>query len=91
MPVGADELFNELQFSQNDALVWFERQLPLVPPRARRWVAEMYEIADFVGSSLAAGELYEGAARFYQRLAEDLAMGKKDVSALAAFLGKGSP
>jgi uncharacterized protein DUF1932 len=36
----ADELFNKLQFSQNDALVRFGRQLPRVPPRAHRWVAE---------------------------------------------------
>ena len=65
--------------------------MPRVPPRAHRWVAEMHEIAGFVGGGLAAGELYEGAAYFYQRLAEDFATGKKDFSALAAFLGKGSP
>jgi 3-hydroxyisobutyrate dehydrogenase-like beta-hydroxyacid dehydrogenase len=86
----ADELFKELQSSQADMLVWFKRQLPHMPPRAYRWVAEMHEIAGFVGDDPAARELYESAAHFYQRIAEDFAADKKDVCTFTAFLGKGS-
>jgi L-threonate 2-dehydrogenase len=87
----ADYLFNELQFSQKEILAWFKYQMPHMPQRAYRWVAEMHEIAGFVDEDCpGAGELCEGAARFYQRIAEDFATDKKDVSALAFFLGKGS-
>lgn len=87
----ADELFKELQFSQNEMLAWFKRQLPHMPTRASRWVAEMHEIAGFVDDDPAAREIYEGAAHFYQRIAEDFATDKRDVSALADFLAKRSP
>jgi hypothetical protein len=50
----------------------------------------MQEIAGFAGDDPAARELYEGAAEFYERFAEDFAGEKKDAAALAAFLGKGS-
>ena len=66
----------------------FKQQLPLMPPKAYRWVAEMQEIAGFVGDDPAARELYEGAAHFYERIAEDFAGGKKDVAALLHFWAK---
>jgi len=86
----ADALFAELQSSQKELFPWLKRQLSMMPPKAYRWVAEMQEIADFVGEDPTAHELYEGAAHFYERLAEDFESDKKDVSALTAFLGKGS-
>jgi len=84
-----DELFKELQFSQKELLDWFKRQLPHMPVRAYRWVDEMHEIAGFVGEDPAARDIFEGAAHFYQRIARDFEAGKKDMSALMAFLGKG--
>ena len=69
---------------------WLKRQLTMMPPKAYRWVAEMQEIAGFVGDDPAARELYEGAAEFYERFAEDFAAGKKDAAALSAFLDKAS-
>jgi ribosomal protein S17E len=48
----------------------------------------MHEIAGFVGGDPAASELYQGAAHFYERIAEDFEGGKKDVKALAEFLSK---
>jgi len=84
----ADALFDELQSSQKELFPWFKRQLAMMPPKAYRWVAEMHEIAGFVGEDPTAHELYEGAAHFYERIAEDFDADKKDVSALAAFLGK---
>jgi L-threonate 2-dehydrogenase len=84
----ADALFAELSSSQKDMFAWFKRGLALMPPKAYRWVAEMHEIAGFVGEDPTAHELYEGAAHFYERLAEDFDGDKKDVTALTQFLGK---
>ena len=86
----ADALFAELQLSQKELFPWLKRQLTMMPPKAYRWVAEMHEIAGFVDADPAAHELYEGAAHFYERFAEDFERDKTDAAALAAFLGKGS-
>jgi L-threonate 2-dehydrogenase len=84
----AEALFEELSFSQQQMLAQFKQQLPQMPAKAYRWIAEMQEIAGFVGDDPAARELYDGAAHFYERMARDFASAKKDVSALVAFLGK---
>jgi L-threonate 2-dehydrogenase len=87
----ADDLLAELQGSQKQLFPWLERQLELMPPKAYRWVAEMQEIAGFVAADPAARDLYQGAAHFYERFAEDFESGdKKDAAALAAFLQKSS-
>ena len=85
----ADALYKELQGSQKEMLAWLTRSLALMPPKAYRWVAEMHEIAGFVGEDPAAHELYVGAAHFYEHVAEDFDSGQKDVAALKAFLDKG--
>jgi L-threonate 2-dehydrogenase len=87
----ADALFDELAFSQKDMLAQFKRQLPGMPAKAYRWIAEMQEIAGFVGDDPAAGALYQGAARFYERIAQDFAGNGEAVAALDAFLEKASP
>jgi hypothetical protein len=69
---------------------WFKRGLAQMPPKAYRWVAEMHEIAGFVAEDPAAHELYEGAAHFYERIAEDFDGDKEDVTALTKFIGKSS-
>jgi 3-hydroxyisobutyrate dehydrogenase-like beta-hydroxyacid dehydrogenase len=86
----ADALMAELQLSQKEMFPWLSRQLTMMPPKAYRWVAEMQEIAGFVGEDPAARELYEGAAEFYERFAEDFAAGGKEAKTLAAFLAKAS-
>ncbi len=86
----AEALLKELEFSQKDLLAMFRQQLPLMPAKAYRWIAEMQEIAGFVGDDPAARELYQGAAHFYERIAEDFTAEKKDVAALLQFLGKDS-
>jgi len=86
----ADALMAELQLSQKEMFPWLRRQLTMMPPKAYRWVAEMQEIAGFVGDDPAARELYEGAAEFYERFAEDFAAGGKEAKTLAAFLAKTS-
>jgi L-threonate 2-dehydrogenase len=84
----ADALFAELSSSQKEMFGWFKRGLALMPPKAYRWIAEMHEIAGFVGDDPAAKELYEGAAHFYERIAADFDGDKNDVTALTEFLGK---
>lgn len=87
----ADDLLAELQSSQKQLFPWLKRQLELMPPKAYRWVAEMQEIAGFVADDPAARDLYEGAAHFYERFAENFESGdKNDAAALEAFLGKSS-
>ncbi len=84
----AAALFDELSFSQQELLAQFQQQLPRMPAKAYRWVGEMQEIAGFVGDNSAARELYESAAHFYERVAQDFAADKKDLAALVEFLGK---
>jgi 3-hydroxyisobutyrate dehydrogenase-like beta-hydroxyacid dehydrogenase len=84
----ADALFAELHGSQPQMLAWLKRNLSLMPPKAYRWVAEMHEIADFVGADPSAHELYVGAAHFYEQIASDFAADQGKVSALQAFLRK---
>jgi L-threonate 2-dehydrogenase len=87
----ADALFDELQSSQKELFPWLKRSLAQMPPKAYRWVAEMHEIAGFVGDDPTARELYEGAADFYEKFAENFENGdKKSAAALTRFLSKGS-
>src|SRR5262245_54260848 len=87
---GSDEaLFKELSASQPQMLAWLKRGLALMPPKAYRWIAEMHEIADFVGEDPAGHELYVGAAHFYEQVARDFEGDKQQVTALDAFLNKG--
>ena len=86
----ADALLKELEFSQPQMLAWLKRSLALMPPKAYRWIAEMHEIADFVGEDPAGHELYVGAAHFYEQIARDFAADKQQVAALEAFLNKGA-
>jgi 3-hydroxyisobutyrate dehydrogenase-like beta-hydroxyacid dehydrogenase len=78
----AAALHEELQFSQPEMLAWLQHFLPAMPAKAYRWIAEMQEIAGFVGDDPAAGELFAGAAHFYERIAEDFAADGKTVEAL---------
>jgi 3-hydroxyisobutyrate dehydrogenase-like beta-hydroxyacid dehydrogenase len=86
----AEALFAELSFSQKALLAQFKQQLPFMPAKAYRWIAEMQEIAGFVGDDPAARELYDGAAHFYEHMAEDFAGDQEAVAALKAFLAKNS-
>jgi L-threonate 2-dehydrogenase len=84
----ADDLFAELSSSQKEMLAWFKRSLSMMPPKAYRWVAEMQEIAGFVGEDPSAHELYEGAAHFYEAIAEDFEGDKENSEALMRFLNR---
>jgi 3-hydroxyisobutyrate dehydrogenase-like beta-hydroxyacid dehydrogenase len=86
----AAALYDELAISQKELLAQLSQQLPAMPAKAYRWIAEMQEIAGFAGDDPAARQLYEGAARFYQRMAQDFAADQKAAGALKDFLGNGT-
>ena len=84
----ADDLRAELEQSQPALLGWFDRQIPGMYSKAYRWIAEMDEIAAFVGEDKAEHTIFSGAARLYERLAEDFAGDKTEINALEGFLGR---
>jgi len=81
----AEDLKAELSSSQPQLFAWLTRQVPNMYSKAYRWVAEMEEIAQFVGEDPAARNFYEGAARLYERIAADFEGDRKEVAALEAF------
>jgi hypothetical protein len=78
-----DELRTELAESQPQLLAWLARQVPNMYPKAYRWVAEMEEIAAFLEDDPAAPAIYEGIARFYERIAAEKSSGGADEGELA--------
>ena len=84
----ADALIAEMTVSQPALLGWLTKQMPKMPEKAYRWVAEMEEISTFVGEDPAAAQFYQGAARFYERIAADLEGAQTETNALNAFCAK---
>ncbi|SED89556.1 3-hydroxyisobutyrate dehydrogenase [Rhizobiales bacterium GAS191] len=82
----AEALRAELGDSQAALLARFAKTLPEMYPKAYRWVAEMEEIAEFLGEDQAAATMFQGLARLYERLAADFASGKVETGAIDAFL-----
>ncbi len=82
-----EELKRELATSQPQLLAWLTRGVPGMYSKAYRWVAEMEEIAGFVGEPGAA--LYEAAARFYDSIAEDYAGPRAKTARLSEFCSGG--
>jgi 3-hydroxyisobutyrate dehydrogenase-like beta-hydroxyacid dehydrogenase len=81
-------LHAELAESQQALLGWLTRQVPNMYPKAYRWVAELDEIADFVGHDHPEHKMLAAAARFYERIADDVEDANKETGALDAFLRK---
>ena len=84
----ADALIAEMTVSQPLLLGWLTRQMPKMPDKAYRWVAEMEEISSFVGEDPATAQFYRGAAQFYERIAADLEGAQAETNALNAFCAK---
>ena len=87
----ADALHRELSESQPALLGWLSRQMPRMYPKAYRWIAEMDEIAGFVGEDEAARAIFNGATALYERIADDFAGDNAETEALTAFVKRGSP
>ncbi|HEY2664337.1 MAG TPA: DUF1932 domain-containing protein [Candidatus Binataceae bacterium] len=67
----ASALRDELARSQPDLLAWLTPRVPDMFRKAYRWVDEMGQIAEFVGSAGAGAAIYEGAARLYAQVSAD--------------------
>jgi 3-hydroxyisobutyrate dehydrogenase-like beta-hydroxyacid dehydrogenase len=67
-----DALRLELARSQPAFLERLDRSVPAMFPKAYRWVAEMEQIAEFIGDNANGSSIYEGAARLFAALAADL-------------------
>jgi len=63
-------LRSEMQLSRADVLADIDRNLPRVPPKAYRWVAEMEEIAATFGDAGLPAEVFQGIARVFQMVAD---------------------
>jgi putative dehydrogenase len=85
----APAMHAELAESQPQLLARFGKGLPDMYAKAYRWVAEMREIAGFLGPDDPARLIYEGMAGLYERLAADVAGERQDIAALDAFLAIG--
>ena len=82
----AEALKAELAESRPDLLGYLTPQIPGMYSKAYRWVAEMEEIADFIGEDHPENEMMRAAARFYERIAADHAGGNEETGALDKFL-----
>lgn len=81
----ADALRDELALSQPAILARLSVALPDMIPKAYRWIAEMGEIADFLGPDHPAKLIYEGFARLFEHIAEDAKGEGADAALLRAF------
>jgi len=84
----AEALKAELAESRPDLLRYLSNQVPSMYSKAYRWVAELDEIAAFVGEEFPERDMLQAAARLYDRIAEDLDGGKDEIGVLDRFLGK---
>ena len=82
----AQALQAELAESQPALLGYLTRQVPGMYSKAYRWVAELDEIAAFVGDDHPEHAMLEAAARFYERIAADVDGEKQEVGELDKFL-----
>jgi 3-hydroxyisobutyrate dehydrogenase-like beta-hydroxyacid dehydrogenase len=82
----AEALKAELAESQGPLLAWLARQTPSMYGKAYRWVAELDEIAGFVGDEFPEHAMLNAAARLYDRLAQDVAGEKTEIAALDRFV-----
>jgi 3-hydroxyisobutyrate dehydrogenase-like beta-hydroxyacid dehydrogenase len=84
----ADALIAEMKVSQPALLKWLTGAMPRMHSKAYRWVAEMEEIAAFVGPGHTGDGLYEAAAALYERIAADFAGSRAETHALDTFCEK---
>jgi L-threonate 2-dehydrogenase len=84
----AEALHAELAESQQALLGWLTRQTPSMYGKAYRWVAELDEIAAFVGKDYDESAMLAAAARLYERIAADAEGGKDEIGTLDRFLNR---
>jgi putative dehydrogenase len=87
----ADALVAEMSVSQPVLLKWLTSQMPKMHSKAYRWVAEMEEIAAFVGADQPGSGFYRAAADLYRQIAADFEGPRAETAALDAFCDKAKP
>jgi 3-hydroxyisobutyrate dehydrogenase-like beta-hydroxyacid dehydrogenase len=80
----ASALREELARSQPGLLDWLGPQTTNMFHKAYRWVAEMEEIAEFLGDAGTGGAIYTGAARLFERIAAEREHSGDDAPLVAA-------
>jgi 3-hydroxyisobutyrate dehydrogenase-like beta-hydroxyacid dehydrogenase len=83
----AAALLEELGDSQPNLLAYLRRSVPDMYGKAYRWVAEMHEIAGFLGEGAGSGQIYEGMARLYGSIASAAAAERGPGNAVATLEG----
>ena len=83
----AGALRDEMARSMPDLATRFARQVPDMYPKAGRWVAEMEEIAAFLGDDAGGATVFAGMARLYAAMAADDGTAR---AALTRALGEGA-
>ncbi|PDV85847.1 6-phosphogluconate dehydrogenase [Rhizobium sp. H4] len=83
----AESLKAELTESLPDVDRKLSKSIPDMYPKAYRWVAEMQEIADFLGKDDPAAEIFRGMAGVFLRLADDVKGSRVLVRQLDEILG----
>ncbi|CCD94906.1 conserved hypothetical protein [Bradyrhizobium sp. ORS 375] len=81
----ADALRDELALSAPHLHGRLATALPDMLPKAYRWVAEMREIAGFLGEDHPAALIYEGLARLFEHIAADVQGEGTEAAQLVAF------
>lgn len=84
----AEALKAELAESRPDLLRYLANQVPGMYSKAYRWVAELDEIAAFIGEEFPERDMLQAAARLYERMAEDFEDRKEEIGKLDRFLEK---
>lgn len=82
----AEALKAELAESQPALNGFLTRQMRSMYGKAYRWVAELDEIAQFVGKEYPEHAILDAAARLYQRIAADVAGDNEETGALDKFV-----
>jgi putative dehydrogenase len=82
----AEALRAELAESQPALFGYLTRQVPTMYSKAYRWVAEMNEIAAFIGDDKAEHGMLDAAAELYERLAADFDGAKDEIGRLENFV-----
>jgi 3-hydroxyisobutyrate dehydrogenase-like beta-hydroxyacid dehydrogenase len=83
----ADTLRRQLEESLPNMLARFARAIPDMYPKAYRWVAEMKEIAEFLGPEDPAAAIFDAAAEIFARVAADRSTTGELTTILDAALG----
>jgi putative dehydrogenase len=82
----AEALKAELAESQPGLLAFLTKMTPPMYSKAYRWVAELDEIAAFVGDGYPEHAMLESAARLYERIAQDFDGAKMEIGELDKFV-----